>query len=86
MSYLEIAKEVRARLREDRQGRIGPPQPTSIGPTQERAAGNHVGVFAEEKHAKLHRAVFGVISTDKLLLGFGDVERRSIALREHRDE
>ena len=32
MSYLEIAKKIQARLREDKQGRIGPPQLTSFGP------------------------------------------------------
>src|SRR3712207_8811971 len=46
-------------------------------------AGDHGRVFAEKEEGELHRAVFGVVTTDELGLRFREVKRRS---EEHTSE
>ena len=48
-------------------------------------AGDHGGVFAEEKESELHRAVFGVITADQFRLGLGKIERQPVRFGENRD-
>src|SRR4051812_44131812 len=49
------------------------------------AAGNHGDVFTEKEKPELHRAVFGMVTSNQFRLGFGKVERQPICLREDRD-
>ena len=48
-------------------------------------AGDHGGVFAEEKEREFHRAVFGVIAADEFGFGFGKIEGEAVCFRENRD-
>ena len=47
-------------------------------------ADDHGGVFTEEEQSELHRAVFGVITSDELRFTLGKVEGEAVRLREHR--
>ena len=50
------------------------------------AGGNHSGIFAQEEKRESHGAVFGVVSADQFLLGFGHVERSAIRLGMDADQ
>ncbi len=51
----------------------------------ERGAGDHGGVFAEEEEGEFHRGILGVVAADEFLFGLGEIEGEAVGFGEHRD-
>ena len=45
-----------------------------------RRADNHVHIFRHEIHSELHAAIFCMVSADKFLFRFGEIEGETIGL------